>query len=248
MSTGTSTYIIDGGIGAGKTTFMRRLAASPHIVHELLGDDVVLVPVYEPLESWQRGGIFKLMCAAPGEWGAEFQHVAMVTRIAVWAQAVADAPTDRRVVLLLERAPAADRLVFTEVHRQRGSITEPDAAEHAAWHRRLWEKRPADPVRVAILRCPLEMELDRMGVRDRDGEDKYRADYLEDVFNQYARLEKHPEWPHPGETVVVDSSANYRDCDRLLYRTAAQVFGCTAAPEREPACGCKECTGAAASD
>lgn len=245
-STSPEVFIVDGGLGAGKTTLMERIVQSPHVVEALLGPNVLVVPIYEPLLAWQVGGIFERMCSDPENWATEFQHVAMVTRIATWASTMAHTTpaSGQRVVFLLERSPAADKLVFTEVHRRRGAITDKDAAEHADWHERMWEKRPCEVTRVALLKCPLEVELGRMGWRQRDGENKYKAQYLEEIFEQYDGVAQLDEWPHKKCTVSVNSDINYRDCDVHLYTTAAAVFGCGVRPEAVAKlnCVCQECS------
>ncbi len=238
-----SVYVVDGGIGTGKSTLISRIVGSARVQRLLLGTDALVVPIYEPLESWQQGGIFQCMCADPGEWATEFQHVALVTRIAAWKAAMQGITGCANVHFLLERAPAADRLVFTEIHRRRGNISAQDAAEHERWHARVWKKRPAEVKRVAMLRCDFDTELARLKRRDRGGEDKYMVEYLREVHAQYELMPKMAGWPHKNTTVEIDAAREFHHCDRALYDAAAIVFGVDPKQDDRATldCTCEKC-------
>jgi deoxyadenosine/deoxycytidine kinase len=237
---------IDGPIGVGKSTAVRRIVKSEYLVRLVLGDDAEVIDVLEPLVSWQSCDLFQLMCEYPAEWSAEFQHVALVTRVSKWTaawQRARERPAGRRVFLLLERPPASDRMVFTHVQNARGVITDVDAEEHGRWYKRMWAKRPSDIERIGLLTCDFDVARKRIDARKRDGEGKYDYEYLRALHERYARVASEPEWSNPTSTVALDATRAFDRCDRALMFTMADLFDVQLDAERTASvvCTCNNC-------
>lgn len=235
---------IDGGIGCGKSTAIRRISACPHVVEAVLGAGRHVVPVLEPIEQWQDTGVFSLMCKHPERWAHPFQHVAMVTRISQWAQRHEEHVNDPNALLLLERAPHADKLVFTHVLTERGSMTRAQQLEHHTWWTAMWELRPSEIERVGIMSIPFDTAKKRIQARNRDGEDDYPWAYVQQLHDRYAYLAtcNTARWPLHAHTAALDASTAFHTCDRALYHLFASLCGGHAETNgQQIACSCGRC-------
>lgn len=240
MSNDRPVLAIDGEIGVGKSTLVERIEQNPHIVEAVLGAGYHVVPVLEPVKVWQDAGAFQLMVANKTEWGEEFQHLAMLTRITRWVHVAQQHDNDPKAVLLIERAPPADRLVFTHVLHQRGDIDDAGLALHNAWYQRLWAKRPCEFTHVGVLMCGDDHETKRrIQARDRCGEDAYEWDYLQALHKRYAEVVKTDEWPMRAQTVTLDADEPFDQCDRALVRVFAALMRKSDVPQVE--CTCSRC-------
>ena len=233
---------IDGEIGGGKSTLARRLEQHPDIVQAVLGDGRRLVLVLECIDEWQGMGVFGLMCHKPKKWACAFQHVAMVSRISHWEQVYDRHASDPDVCLLLERAPHADRHIFTHVLTERGSITPEERDSHGQWFDKMWAMRPQEIQRVGVLTCDFD-EIKRriFDERARTDEDAYKEAYLRQLHERYDSVLDTDEWPLRDVTVRLDASCNFKDCDRALYAAFARLCGVKAGRTREFECTCGQC-------
>lgn len=235
--------VVDGDIGAGKSTFCLRLGACPAVVEAVLGKGRKLVTVVECLAEWQGMGLFGLMCESPNEWSNPFQHVAMVSRVSRWSAVAKEHANDPTVCLLLERSPQADRFVFTHVLTQRKSITTKQAADHGKWYDYMWDKRPHDIQRVGVLTCDFDVIKQRIEDRERAEEKKYDKEYLRQLHERYQSVITTDEWPLRDVTVALDATRNFKDCDRALYTEFAKLCGVepTAGVASQFTCECLGC-------
>lgn len=239
MSVPRPVLAVDGEIGVGKSTLVKRIQERPRIVEAVLGDGYHVVPVLECVKAWQDVGAFQLMVANKTEWGEEFQHLAMLTRITKWVHVAQQYEHDPKAVLLVERAPPADRLVFTHVLHQRGDINDAGLALHHSWYERLWAKRPAEFSHVGVLMCNDDSETKRrIQRRDRCGEDAYEWDYLSALHKRYAEVVQTDEWPMRNQTVMLDADEPFHQCDRALARVFAALMRKSEPPQVECACSC----------
>jgi deoxyadenosine/deoxycytidine kinase len=235
--------VIDGEIGAGKSTLCHRLEKRHDVVQAVIGVGRRIVAVYECIEEWQSMGVFELMCRDPVTWGAAFQLIAIASRIARWRVMHDRYENDPDVCLLLERAPPADRFVFEHVLRERGAITPQDHDAYIGVYDRMWAARPRNIDRVGVLVCDDFAEITRRirGERARDAEDAYDDGYLRELRARYVEMINSDEWPLRGVTVRLDGAQNFRDCDRALCVTFAQLCGVNIAVAEKFACTCGRC-------
>lgn len=130
--------VVEGGIGAGKTEFVRALADGLPAVAPRFR----VRPVYEPVDQWVASGMLAAFYADPKRWAYTFQTYVYATRVMAIVEAVsswkasldaadtaaaaedvdemppdyaadaADTATDEPTitVFLLERSPATDRM------------------------------------------------------------------------------------------------------------------------------------------
>jgi len=159
------TIIIDGEIGAGKTTLISILAN--HIKRK--GKTVVVVT--EPVDKWVSCGILQHFYQDPKRYAYEFQTYTYVTRI----QTIVDKTKhllSQPDFLILERSILTDKFVFMELQK---SYLDPTLYDmYVSW----WGLYPFISEYTATinnayhiyLKPKLELCMDRVRKRDREGE------------------------------------------------------------------------------
>jgi deoxyadenosine/deoxycytidine kinase len=155
-------YIIDGEIGAGKTTLVRSLTA--HYID--IGLDVCTIP--EPVHLWNETGILQKFYADPVRYTYSFQTYATMTRVKAITDAFIKQPNAD--VYIVERSPATDKL-FMEL--QRTSIEPIEVKMYDTWCDTWNQLLPIDIEKMAqpiYLKTSINSCMDRVHVRNRDGE------------------------------------------------------------------------------
>jgi deoxyadenosine/deoxycytidine kinase len=179
--------LLEGNIGAGKTTVGRALAAGGTFGF-----------IEEPTGIWREGfaaNMLGLFYDDPKRWAFTFQICAFITRAKTWQEVLA--LTDHSKVIL-ERSIFCDRYVFAENCYRTGLM---EASEYQVY-RGLWEFLVAnycvEPDLILYLRTPAEICLDRIEQRGRSEEKSIPLEYLQ----QLERL--HDEWliNHPQAIVL----------------------------------------------
>ncbi len=152
--------IVDGEIGAGKTTFIRNFAAS-------IGRRYTAAVVEEPVDEWLEAGILQKFYGDPGKYAYEFQTYTFVTRMRKLLEAF-ETPAD---LYILERSILTDRFVFMEL--QNRYCPEHETNMYNDWWP-LWEElmRPYDYEikKMIYLKPSLSSCMSRVNNRKRTGE------------------------------------------------------------------------------
>lgn len=169
--------LLEGNIGAGKTTIGCALADSPDFDF-----------IEEPTKMWQEGfasNMLDLFYSDPKRWGFTFQITAFVTRAKTWHEIAQHTPSHN---VILERSIYCDRYVFAENCRRTSLFSE---AEYQLYCN-MWEFMVGnftdEPDLIVYLRTPADECLRRIKSRARAEEDGLPIDYL-------IQLEElHDEW------------------------------------------------------
>ena len=179
--------LLEGNIGAGKTTVGNTLAASGKFGF-----------IEEPTAVWQEGyaaNMLELFYDDPHRWAFTFQTCAFVTRAKTWKEMLALNSHSR---IVLERSIYCDRYIFAENCHRTGLIS---SAEYQLYCG-LWDFLVADyhvqPDLILYLRTPADVCLERIKARDRSEESGITLEYL-------LQLEGlHDEWllNNPGALVI----------------------------------------------
>lgn len=169
--------LIEGNIGAGKTTVGRTLAASGTFSF-----------IEEPTTVWREGfasNMLELFYSDTQRWAFTFQICAFITRVKTWHKV--STLTDHSRVLL-ERSIFCDRFVFAENCYRTGLFS---LAEYQLYCG-LWDFMVShycdEPDIILYLRTPAEVCLQRIRARGRAEEGGITLEYL----LQLERL--HDEW------------------------------------------------------
>lgn len=191
--------LIEGNIGAGKTTVGRRIAASGEFGF-----------IEEPTSVWREGfasNMLELFYSDTQRWAFTFQICAFVTRAKTWHE-IRKLTDHNRV--LLERSIFCDRYVFAENCYRSGLFTE---AEYQLYIN-MWEFMMSqfcdEPDVILYLRTPADICMERIMARGRSEEVGIPIEYL-------LELEQlHDDWllDNP-KTVVLDGNNHWSAQDVL---------------------------------
>jgi deoxyadenosine/deoxycytidine kinase len=169
MAADPAVIVVDGEIGAGKTTLIRELAKRL----EARGLRVAVIP--EPVDEWERSGILGRFYASLGSGDPEhrgdvayaFQTYTFVTRVKKMRE-VLDVRTDEPQVILLERSVLTDRFVFVELLRE--TFGEQRMRMYETWWEEWSKIVPVTPRYVIYLKPDLESCQTRVMTRARQSE------------------------------------------------------------------------------
>ncbi len=171
-------FIIEGNIGAGKSTFLR-----------LLEDRLPAQIVYEPVDQWQH--------AAAGEnlldhfykdtkrWAYTFQSYAFITRI---MRQYTKALQGTSLPQILERSVYSDRYCFAKNCFEMETMSALEWSLYQDWFDWLVENYAPRPSGFIYLRTSPEMCYLRLKKRARSEESAVPLSYLESLHT------KHEEW------------------------------------------------------
>ncbi len=173
----SKSIIVEGNIGAGKSTFLR-------LMKDLLDAQVV----YEPHEQWQNVGGHNLLDAFykdTDRWAYTFQSYAFITRIMAQEQADLVATTPLQI---LERSVYSDRYCFAKNAFEMGNMSSLEWQLYQdwwGWFVRHYTKKPSGFI---YLQTPPEVCHQRLLKRARSEEASVPLNYLTMLHN------KHENW------------------------------------------------------
>lgn len=171
----SSTYIIEGNIGAGKSTFLR-----------LLSEKLQAPIVFEPHAQWQHAtrsdNLLQLFYQDPQRWAYTFQTYAFVSRIvAIGQEKKSEGP------IFSERSIYADRYCFAKLHFESGNMTPLEWHLYQEWFSWLSELAAPTPHGFIYLRTEPAICFERMRKRDRSEEKNVPLSYLQALHTQHER-------------------------------------------------------------
>jgi len=186
--------LLEGNIGAGKTTVGRKIAGSGFFSF-----------IEEPTAVWREGfaaNMLDLFYSDSNRWAFTFQICAFVTRAKTWDEV--SKHTDRQQVIL-ERSIFCDRYVFAENCYRTGLFTKAEYQLYCG----MWDFTVAqycdEPDVILYLRTPAEVCLQRIHQRGREEEGGIPLEYL-------LQLEGlHDEWllDNP-KTILLDGENHWK--------------------------------------
>lgn len=171
--------VIEGIIGAGKTTLIEKLAERLR----QKGHKVAIAP--EPVNQWREDGALAMFYSDMERYAYTFQTHVFLTRVQAIRKAVQKTPDAD--VLLTERSPYTDRYVFMETLSR--IITEQEMKLYNVWcdfwittmpegvMDNKWEAVFVDP--------PVNLCSNRMNQRGRKEEDKVSEEYQKELHQAY---------------------------------------------------------------
>lgn len=157
--------VIDGEIGAGKTTLIAKLKAK----FEKLGHKTAVIP--EPVDEWKKVGILQEFYEdkTPERRGLvayDFQTYTFVTRVRKMIEVVEAEPDAD--IYILERSVLTDRFIFMEL--QRKMVGKRRMIMYDAWWEMWVRIVPFPPTKFVYLKPTLKNCMSRVATRARDGE------------------------------------------------------------------------------
>ena len=162
--------LLEGNIGAGKSTIGRMLKASDTFDF-----------IEEPVDTWQSGfasNLLDLFYQDMNRWAFTFQIVAFITRAKTWKEVLALTDHSR---VVLERSIFTDRYVFaTNMHRL-GPMDDAEWQVYCGLWDFLVTNYCVQPDCILYLRTPAKECLERIKVRDRSEETGISLEYLQQL-------------------------------------------------------------------
>jgi deoxyadenosine/deoxycytidine kinase len=169
--------LLEGNIGAGKTTVGRTIATS-----DAFGF------IEEPTTVWREGfaaNMLELFYSDTKRWAFTFQVCAFITRAKTWREVLA--LTDHSKVVL-ERSIFCDRFVFAENCYRTGLMSPTEYQLYCGMWDFLVSNYCVEPDLILYLRTPAAVCLERITARNRSEESDIPLEYLLQLENL------HDEW------------------------------------------------------
>ncbi len=185
--------LLEGNIGAGKTTVGKALASSEAFDF-----------IEEPTTMWREGfasNMLELFYGDTHRWAFTFQICAFITRAKTWKEVLAYTDHSR---VVLERSIFCDRHVFAENCYRTGLMSPTEYQVYCGLWDFLVSNYCVRPDLILYLRTPAEVCMDRMKARDRMEESGIPLEYL----LQLERL--HDEWLlDNAQSIVLDGEQRW---------------------------------------
>jgi deoxyadenosine/deoxycytidine kinase len=171
-------FIVDGNIGAGKSTFLR-----------IVGEHIQIQTVQEPHEKWQRvvgdeNLLQKFYNDAP-RWAYTFQSYAFVTRV---MEQQARAAVNPYHAQLLERSVFSDRYCFAKNAYELGFMNALEWKLYQEWFSWLVDNYVVRPSGFIYMHTSPEICYKRLVKRNREEEAGVPMEYLQQLHD------KHEQW------------------------------------------------------
>ncbi len=202
---------IEGNIGSGKTTFLRRLS-------ELVKDSQV---IYEPLDMWKSltdsngKNILEHFYTDMERHSYAFQSVAFLSRTQSLQKI-----NPKKKYIFVERSIHSDKEIFAKNCFKQGTMPEIHYNLYIEWFK--WMENILDLKNTShvYLRCEPEISYQRLQKRSRDEEKSVELSYLKDIHNC------HEEWlMKDKDTIVLDASKSFNVNDEEMKKMIAKLIG-----------------------
>jgi deoxyadenosine/deoxycytidine kinase len=171
-------FIIEGNIGAGKSTFLR-----------LINERLPVQIVYEPHTQWQtvdgQDNLLDKFYQDTKRWGYTFQSYAFVTRVIEQEKHMRKNP---HLQQLLERSVYSDRYCFAKNCYEMGTISSLEWSLYKKWFEWLVENYTTKPSGFIYLQSDPVICYERLKKRARKEESEVPLSYLESLH------QKHEDW------------------------------------------------------
>ena len=176
-STNKISLMVEGNIGAGKSTFLKMLQSYLDIC-----------PVFEPNQRWQNidgENLLDKFYKDTTRWAYTFQSYAFVSRVMEYDLA---AEQTTKSVLISERSVFSDRYCFAENSFEMGVMDHLEWQLYKEWFSWLVYRYVTMPTGFIYLQTDPKICYDRMHIRSRSEEAAVSLSYL-DLLHQ-----KHERW------------------------------------------------------
>ena len=175
-------YFVEGNIGSGKSTFLKKLSSEFKVVQE-------------PVDEWSKmrnangKNILEEFYEDPERNAYLFQSIAFRSRV--------KNITGLNESAIVERSIYTDRMVFAEVCKEDGNINEIEWNDYTEWFDFIVKHIGFKPKGFIYLRTDPEKSYERINKRNRSGESNISIDYLKKLHK------RHDKWLVNEDNVLV---------------------------------------------
>ena len=198
---------IDGNIGAGKTTFLTQLKNKFPKWHF----------IDEPVDTWSRfvneegESLLEVFYKDRKRWSYTFQNCAFLTRVRSITKAIRDwkalcitNPEEcKNNIFITERSVDTDFNVFAKMLHEDGSLNKMEWNMYKQWYHYLLTDCKISG--IIYVTCNPELCSQRIGIRNRCGEDNIPMEYLTQLHKY------HEEWIDNTSIPVVKINTEQKD-------------------------------------
>ncbi len=210
-------FIIEGNIGAGKSTFLR-----------LIENRLPVQIVYEPVEQWRKvsagENLLDKFYKDTQRWAYTFQSYAFITRVMEQQKKEKEAVHGIQV---LERSVYSDRYCFAKNCFEMGTMTPLEWGLYTEWFDWLVTNFSPQPSGFIYLRTSPEKCFERLKKRDRSEEKIVPLSYLEKLHD------KHEQWlAAPEQTaahlkgvpvLILDTDAEFESNEQRMNEFSEKI-------------------------
>jgi len=197
MVNGVDIVSIEGNIGSGKSTLIKKLQDNKEELEKTLNRKVVLIQ--EPVDSWKQivdtksgKDIIELFYSDQKKYAFSFQILAYITRLRNILEAKRENPD---AILISERCVYSDQNIFAKMLYSEGKISDIDWKIYMFWFDTFAEE--CKPTKLVWVNTEPQLCLDRITKRNREGEDLIPIEYLDNCNNM------HTNWLNKEENVTI---------------------------------------------
>jgi deoxyadenosine/deoxycytidine kinase len=199
-------YFVEGNIGSGKSTFLKKLSTEFKVVQE-------------PVDEWSKmknassgKNILEEFYEDPKRNAYLFQSIAFRSRV----KNIADLKDDDNVII--ERSIYTDRMVFAEVCKEDGNINDIEWTDYKEWFDFVVKHIDFKPKGFIYLRTEPEKSHERITKRNRLGESSITPEYLRKLH------QRHDMWLMDEHNVLVlDVTEDFESNPEFLERMIQKV-------------------------
>jgi deoxyadenosine/deoxycytidine kinase len=178
MSNKSIIFSIEGNIGSGKSTLVKRIKDELASKNLIMGRQIICVQ--EPVDDWNtikdKSGITILekFYGDQEKYAFPFQMMAYISRLALLKKTVDTYPD---AIIITERCTDTDKNVFAQMLYDSGKMEDVNFAIYLKWYETFIRDIP-NTGHIYVKTDPTTCE-DRIKVRCRDGEEGIPLEYLE---------------------------------------------------------------------
>lgn len=195
--------VVDGVIGAGKTTTIKEIEKRFNNINKNLTDNdkIKIKAIYEPVEKWKTTGALEYFYKDIPKHAYTFQTFTYITRISSVIDEIFDCPDAD--IYILERSIFTDRYIFMELLKE--SITPLEMCMYNEWCDMWAYILPMRVDKWVLLNTSLDESLKRIASRNRDGETSgISVEYQTSLYEKH--IEFYKKLKNDGQPIVIIES------------------------------------------
>ena len=208
--------VIDGVIGAGKTTLIKLIQEDNH------NRPLKIKAIFEPVDLWNKTGALQYFYKDIDKNCYEFQTYTFITRIGKVIDEIYE-NTDADIYIL-ERSIWTDRYIFMELLKE--TVGEMRMIMYKQWCDMWAYIMPMKVDKWVLLDTSLEESLRRIEIRKRDGEDGISIEYQTNLYNKH--IEFYNKLKSDGKPVIIIDSnlmdSNFIEDKSHLYNIIKEIL------------------------
>jgi len=206
QDTSRKIIVVDGVIGAGKTTTIKEIEKRFIKINDDNIDNknykkIIIKAIYEPVELWKTTGALEYFYEDISKNAYAFQTFTYITRIASVIDEIYDNPDAD--IYILERSIWTDRYIFMELLKD--SITKLEMTMYMQWCDMWAYILPMRVDKWVLLNTSLNESLKRIDIRDRNGEKSgVSVEYQTNLYKKH--IEFYNKLENDGKPIVIIES------------------------------------------